>query len=309
MAVNTLECQYWQNGVEIDYTPGSDLAAGVPTQIGSGTSGIVGIPKEPIEANRLGSLCIAGVFKCLKVEGALAVGTKVGWDANGTPYGGSATGAITATVANWDFPLGTVVLAAVSATDIAYVLINRWPNEDILEEYAAIAHIADVAATIGTLTNNISPTNAADDTVADVTLPAAITDNSGGVDPGDNTIAAVTNITAIDTSNMDDGSADNILVAIGDTTAVNQSANLEVNFDKIADEINAQATANTAILAAVAQLAAKANVTRTAVSVLEDNQADFGALLAEAKVDIDALVAKVNAILVALETAEITASS
>jgi len=43
-------------------------------------------------------------------------------------------------------------------------------------------------------------------------------------------------------TNMDDGSANNTLVAIGDTMAGNESSNIEQNFDKIGDEINALVT-------------------------------------------------------------------
>ena len=45
--------------------------------------------------------------------------------------------------------------------------------------------------------------------------------------------------TDIDPSAMDDGSADNVLDVVGDTSGSNQSGPIELNFDKIADEINA----------------------------------------------------------------------
>lgn len=51
-------------------------------------------------------------------------------------------------------------------------------------------------------------------------------------------VAAQTS-TAVVLTNMGDGSADNTLVAIGDTSSTNQSDNIELNFDKIGDEINA----------------------------------------------------------------------
>ena len=38
---------------------------------------------------------------------------------------------------------------------------------------------------------------------------------------------------------MEDGSANNTLVAIGNTSSTNQSDNIEQNFDKVGDEINA----------------------------------------------------------------------
>ena len=45
--------------------------------------------------------------------------------------------------------------------------------------------------------------------------------------------------TDIDPSAMNDGSANNTLGAIGNTSTGNESDNIELNFDKIADEINA----------------------------------------------------------------------
>lgn len=45
--------------------------------------------------------------------------------------------------------------------------------------------------------------------------------------------------TDIDSSAMNDGSADNVLDVVGDTSTANQSDPIELNFDKIADEINA----------------------------------------------------------------------
>ena len=52
------------------------------------------------------------------------------------------------------------------------------------------------------------------------------------------TVAAPT-ATAIDSSAMDDGSADNVLDVVGNTSTADQAGPIELNFDKIADEINA----------------------------------------------------------------------
>ena len=55
----------------------------------------------------------------------------------------------------------------------------------------------------------------------------------------DPSACAATTATAIDPSAMDDGSADNVLDVVGDTSTGNQSGPIELNFDKIADEVNA----------------------------------------------------------------------
>jgi hypothetical protein len=54
----------------------------------------------------------------------------------------------------------------------------------------------------------------------------------------DKTVANAT-AAALTLSNMEDGSANNTLVAIGNTSDSNQSDNIEQNFDKVGDEINA----------------------------------------------------------------------
>lgn len=97
-------------------------------------------------------------------------------------------------------------------------------------------------AAVADLTDN-SGGATADGTIGAVTAPAAITDNSGGVDPGNNTIAVVTN---------------------PDLSAWNGAT------DPSAAQATAIGTAFTATKAAIAQLAAKQNVDRTAVIALTD---------------------------------------
>ena len=70
---------------------------------------------------------------------------------------------------------------------------------------------------------------------------------------GDKTIAAPT-ATAIDSSAMDDGSGDNVLDVVGDTSGSNQSGPIELNFDKISDEINALIADNLDLRKAVTSL-------------------------------------------------------
>jgi len=84
-----------------------------------------------------------------------------------------------------------------------------------------------------------------DDTIAVMTPAVAITDNSGGVDPANNIIAVVTNPDLAD----------------WDGATVHPSA----------AQATAIGTALTAIKAAVAQIAAKLNVTTTAVTAIKDN--------------------------------------
>ena len=66
-------------GGAIDYTPGSDVAAGdVVVQ-----TDLVGVAKQPIAANKLGALAVVGVFDFPKATGggsAITAGTKLYWD-------------------------------------------------------------------------------------------------------------------------------------------------------------------------------------------------------------------------------------
>lgn len=67
-------------GRSIDYTPGSDVAAGDVVVQGE----LVGIAKLDIKANTLGALAVAGVFDIAKATGggtAITAGALVYWDA------------------------------------------------------------------------------------------------------------------------------------------------------------------------------------------------------------------------------------
>jgi predicted RecA/RadA family phage recombinase len=68
------------DGNAVDYTPGSDVAAGDVVVQGD----LVGVARTPLAANAPGSLAVTGVFDLPKATGAstaIAAGTKVYWDA------------------------------------------------------------------------------------------------------------------------------------------------------------------------------------------------------------------------------------
>lgn len=131
-------------------------------------------------------------------------------------------------------------------------------------------------------------------TIVNITPANTITDSSGGTDPGDDTIAAVTNTTALTDNNA--GTADDTVEDVADialsTTdtytdaAVNNAVNTAIasisnNFEEITTQLAIQRTANTAILAAIAQLAAKVNTTSTAITALETNDSDLATKINE----------------------------
>ena len=70
---------YVHEGDAIDYTPGSDVAAGDVVVL----TDLIGIARTPIKANERGSLAVAGVFDLPKATGggtAISAGAKVYWD-------------------------------------------------------------------------------------------------------------------------------------------------------------------------------------------------------------------------------------
>lgn len=104
----TFQAVYVQEGESLDYTPGADVPAGKVVVIGSR----VGITKVPIEANRLGALATCGVFKVVKVNGAINDGDMVYWNTTANPQGGVAgTGAATTNSAN-AYAIGRAIAAA-----------------------------------------------------------------------------------------------------------------------------------------------------------------------------------------------------
>ena len=107
------EAIFKHDGLSVDYTPGSAVAAGDVVVIGDR----IGIAKLAIAANALGALATCGVFTMLKVTGAITDGQDLFWDVDGTPVGGSATGAVTTeAVGPW---IGTAIGAATeSATTV-----------------------------------------------------------------------------------------------------------------------------------------------------------------------------------------------
>jgi predicted RecA/RadA family phage recombinase len=74
------EAIFIQDGLSVDYAPGSDVAAGQVIVQGD----LVGVAKRPIAANELGSLAIVGVYDFAKEAGGgvtFAVGAIAYWDA------------------------------------------------------------------------------------------------------------------------------------------------------------------------------------------------------------------------------------
>ena len=83
--------QFIQDGCSIDYTPGSDVAAGAVVV----QNDLVGVAKRPIAANTAGALAVEGVFdfpKSTAGGSAIAAGVIVYWNAGAQQATATASG-------------------------------------------------------------------------------------------------------------------------------------------------------------------------------------------------------------------------
>jgi hypothetical protein len=117
---------YISAGERIDHTPASALTGGQLIQLAGKQSAIT---SQPVAASELGSVAINGVFNGPFVGNACNVGDNLWWDANGTPYGGSTTGALTNLGADGDWWVGTVTTAA-EANDATIEFALNLENPD-----------------------------------------------------------------------------------------------------------------------------------------------------------------------------------
>lgn len=108
-------------GDKIDYTAGADATAGDVITGGA----LVGVTTSAIDYSEstLAALAVEGVFDFPQAAEIITLGQDVYWDADGSPYGGTASsGAATATADGNDY-LG-VALATTTATT-SYVRVKR----------------------------------------------------------------------------------------------------------------------------------------------------------------------------------------
>jgi len=129
---------YVQQGEAIDYTPGSNVAAGQVVVQGD----FVGVAKQPIAANTPGALAVEGIFDVVKSAVTFTAGVAVFWDADGNPVGGTAgTGAATTTASGNKFMGFAVAAAGETATTVRVSLRSV---ESTAHETVGLADLADV---------------------------------------------------------------------------------------------------------------------------------------------------------------------
>jgi predicted RecA/RadA family phage recombinase len=101
------QANYVQAGEMIDYRPPAAVRAGDVVVLGER----VLVAKLDIEAGRQGALATAGAFDVVKAAVAIGAGDAVFWNPDGTPVGGSGTGAATTDPTD-AFYMGYAVAAA-----------------------------------------------------------------------------------------------------------------------------------------------------------------------------------------------------
>jgi len=112
------QATFIQEGVSIDYTPGSAVSGGQVVVQGS----MIGAAKTPIAANALGALAVRGIFDVVKANEQQALGAALYWDADGNPYNGTAgTGCATTTSGGNTF-IGFAQVAAGATDEVVRVL-------------------------------------------------------------------------------------------------------------------------------------------------------------------------------------------
>ena len=112
------QARFIQEGLSIDYTPGSAVASGQVVVQGS----MIGVSKTPIAANALGALAVRGIFDVVKANEQQALGAALYWDADGNPYNGTAgTGCATTTSGGNTF-IGFAQVVAEATDEVVRVL-------------------------------------------------------------------------------------------------------------------------------------------------------------------------------------------
>lgn len=124
MTIN-LATERYKSDERLSFTASSAVTAGTPQLLDTGQ---VGIPVSDIASGDTDEVDICGRFRAWGVASqAWSVGDQVGWDSDGDPLNGTAgSGAYTTTVANWDFPVGTVVEAKAAGTEMGVIALNEY---------------------------------------------------------------------------------------------------------------------------------------------------------------------------------------
>ena len=134
----TLEATFVQDGLSIDHTPGSAIAAGQVVVLGK----VCLVAKTPIAASALGSLAATGVFDVLKTANlVISLGDAVYWN--------DTTNRVTKTTT--DIYMGVAVRAALAPD--ATVRVHLRSLQEVAAEQLGLADLSDVGVATATAGN------------------------------------------------------------------------------------------------------------------------------------------------------------
>lgn len=161
-----------QEGVNIDYTPGSAVLAGTVYVLGN----LVTIVPKDIAADEKGATCVRGVFNVPKDNSDVSAGDTLYWNATGDPYGGtSSSGAFTKTVGSNKIAGHALEAAGTTTGDVDMYLHSA---DSALQASFGPTSVATVAAGGTAIANanaidvGFTQVTASDDTAA-IRLPEA----------------------------------------------------------------------------------------------------------------------------------------
>ena len=158
--------QFLQAGENIGHTPAALVSAGNIIQVGA----LSAFASHDIAAGVLGAVAVSGVIQGPYVGQIANVGDNVWWDANGTPYGGAATGAFTTLGTAGDWWVGTLVApTSVTGTTCDIALNVENPNLPAWPHKTHITTAVDLAVSAATHSGCVLHVTAADKTI---TTPA-----------------------------------------------------------------------------------------------------------------------------------------
>lgn len=123
----------YKPGEYIDHTAAATITAGDPVQA---AGGIIGIAVNDIASAGTDALLVSGIVKIEHVAVVGNIGDNVWWDADGSPYSGTASsGAATMLGTDGDWWMGTLAQATTTTSTHCYVHLNKanpnlphWPE-------------------------------------------------------------------------------------------------------------------------------------------------------------------------------------
>lgn len=113
--------KFLAEGARIDHTPSGTIYAGNIINVGA----LSGLTPRDLGASVLGHLAVRGIIRGPHTGEGGNIGDNVWWDANGTPYGGAATGSFTLMGADGDWWVGTLARGVTANDATCDFLLNR----------------------------------------------------------------------------------------------------------------------------------------------------------------------------------------